>query len=152
LWEKVEKTPTCWLYHGWRNNKGYGMIGDAAGGHRYRHQLAHRIAYELTVGVIPDGKNVLHHCDVPLCVNPAHLYIGTQKENVRDMITRGRRKEYDRRGERNPATQLTDVQASTIRRLAADGISPVVLARRFGLKHRNRVYDILHRRTFAHVP
>lgn len=67
--------------------RGYGRI--VVHGKRY---LAHRLSYEVHVGPIPDGMNVLHKCDVPACINPDHLYLGTQRENVRDMMERGRAK------------------------------------------------------------
>lgn len=51
---------------------------------------AHRQAWLLTHGEIPEGKWILHHCDVPHCVNPAHLYVGTAKDNMRDILERGR--------------------------------------------------------------
>jgi hypothetical protein len=72
----------CWL---WENDisSGYGYI-------RYqgKGQGAHRVAYQLFVGEIPDKLNVLHHCDVRCCVNPYHLYIGTDKQNVKDILNR----------------------------------------------------------------
>lgn len=74
----------CW---GWRRHKqrGYGQI--SAGGNRMR---AHRASYIHFVGNIPKGKMVLHHCDNRSCCNPKHLYVGTAKDNTRDMLQRGR--------------------------------------------------------------
>ncbi len=80
----------CWFFMGYLSN-GYGKIPIRRNCVQ-RDFMAHRISYELYKGPIPLGLNILHHCDVPCCVNPNHLYAGTQKENVHDMIRRGRAK------------------------------------------------------------
>lgn len=85
FWEKVQKTPSCWLWTAAKNEKGYGIFGL-----RKETDKAHRIAWRLTIGEIPIGLFVLHKCDVPNCVNPAHLFLGTNLDNVRDMIAKGR--------------------------------------------------------------
>jgi hypothetical protein len=70
----------CWLWTGGCNACGYGIV-------RYRglQRLAHRAAWEICYGPIPDGMGVLHRCDCPPCINPAHLFLGTQADNVADM-------------------------------------------------------------------
>lgn len=82
----------CWLWTGWQDGKGYGMleIGSKRDGTR-RRVLAHRLSYELNVGPIPPGMEICHRCDTPLCCNPSHLYIGTHFENMADMTRKGRR-------------------------------------------------------------
>lgn len=75
----------CWEWCGSRVGAGYGRLiveGQAIG--------AHRLAYEVFVGPIPDGLWVLHHCDNPPCVNPDHLFLGTALDNTRDMLAKGR--------------------------------------------------------------
>lgn len=72
----------CWIWTGVSIRKGYGMWRGS--------QLAHRHSWERTNGPIPDGLWVLHHCDNPPCVNPAHLYLGTVVENAQDAMDRGR--------------------------------------------------------------
>lgn len=81
----------CWLWLGSVNNDGYGLIriGSRRDGSR-RLVKAHRLSYEVHVGPIPLGLEVLHRCDVPACVNPAHLFVGTHLDNVNDMLTKGR--------------------------------------------------------------
>lgn len=79
-----------------------------------RQVRAHRISWVLNVGAIPAGLNVLHKCDVRCCVNPAHLFIGTQKDNVLDMIAKDRRRSAA--GETSYQHKLTDDDVMMIRR------------------------------------
>lgn len=89
FWEKVEQGPGCWEWMAGRDSAtGYGRIRIGRAGSK--HQLAHRVSWELANGPIPDGLWVLHHCDNPPCVNPAHLYLGTTIDNNRDRDARGR--------------------------------------------------------------
>lgn len=80
FWAKVEKTETCWLWHGYRNKLGYGRVGDPKD--TRRNVMAYRVAYELERGPIPPGFELDHLCRVPACVNPAHLEAVTHRENV----------------------------------------------------------------------
>lgn len=75
----------CWLWTGTRQGRGYGFVI-----RNRRRFLAHRYAFVLVNGPIPDGLQVLHRCDVRLCVNPAHLFVGTQGDNMQDMASKGR--------------------------------------------------------------
>jgi hypothetical protein len=77
----------CWPWTATKNNKGYGMMADKTG---IKMRLAHRISWELVYGPIPEGLLVLHHCDNPGCVNPAHLFLGTQQDNMQDMARKER--------------------------------------------------------------
>lgn len=80
FWTKVEKTETCWLWKSACTQKGYGII--RLGGRSGRNAGAHRFAYEMCVGPIPDGLQIDHLCRVPACVNPDHLEPVTPQENV----------------------------------------------------------------------
>ncbi|NUQ92859.1 MAG: HNH endonuclease [Gemmatimonadaceae bacterium] len=86
FWQKVEKTETCWLWTGARYSATrYGQVilpGRVVRG-------AHRVAWELTHGPIPDGLFVCHRCDNKQCVRPDHLFLGTPKDNTHDMIAKG---------------------------------------------------------------
>src|SRR5882672_3448747 len=81
FWEKVNKTDTCWLWTGKIARDGYGYLRD---------QAAHRVSWELHNGPVPEGKWVLHHCDIRPCVNPSHLFLGSRQDNMDDMSMKGR--------------------------------------------------------------
>jgi hypothetical protein len=95
-WTVDEKTG-CYLWAGKKNAKGYGRIKDSNG----KEVMAHRVAFRLKTGVsIPDGFVVCHRCDTPSCVNPSHLFLGTQIDNLADMNAKGRA-----RGNNQPKTR-----------------------------------------------
>ena len=81
---KVEKTESCWIWTG-SQLRGYGQFW--LGG---KLHIAHRVSWVLHVGPIPFGLHALHKCDNPSCVNPEHLFLGTAKTNVHDMMDKGR--------------------------------------------------------------
>ena len=108
FWNKVEKTENCWLWKRACNQYGYGVINIGAG----KNKLAHRLAWELTQGPIPSGIDVLHHCDNPPCVNPAHLFLGTQLDNVHDMYAKSRQNNVGKR--RLTLSQILEIKAALI--------------------------------------
>lgn len=87
FWDKVQTGPGCWAWLAHKNNKGYGMIQPGGKGNKV---LAHRVAWVLLRGPIPEGKNVLHRCDNPQCTNPEHLFLGSHRDNMLDKHAKGR--------------------------------------------------------------
>jgi hypothetical protein len=136
FWAKVDKDSgrcwngtACWLWTAGRLPRGYGQF-DIAG----RKIHAHRLAWEMAHGPIPAGLCCLHRCDTPACVRVAHLFLGTQLQNVTDMVEKGRAR--GARGARNGSARLTAEQVALIRARAARGpINQRGLAREFGVSH-----------------
>lgn len=91
FWEKVLITEDCWEWQGQSLPHGYGQfrVGTRATDPK---EYTHRLAWSWANGPIPAGHNVLHRCDNPRCVRPAHLFLGTQADNVADMDAKGRRR------------------------------------------------------------
>jgi hypothetical protein len=121
----------CWEWTAFRNPSGYGMIRNGRRG----MALAHRVAWALAHGPVPEGRHVLHHCDNPGCVNPAHLYIGTNADNVRDKVARGRSSfpQLRKRGELHPLAKLTAEDVAEIRAAPRTRGTGLALSRRFGV-------------------
>jgi hypothetical protein len=87
---EINQTTGCWEFQGGKNNLGYGMIRDDK-----KMRTTHRVSYEEhTQTKIPKHLVVMHSCDNPCCVNPAHLSLGTRQDNMRDMVNKGRAKPY----------------------------------------------------------
>lgn len=130
FWAKAKKTSdgACWEWGAAKNSNGYGRI--KAGGYVW---LAHRLAWTLERGFIPEGYCVLHRCDNPACVNLAHLRLGVQADNVAEMNARGRGSRPPRfEGEGHPEAKLTAASAARIRALyQAGGYSQLALAKLF---------------------
>lgn len=113
---------------------------------RDRRVLAHRIAWELYRGEIPEGMFVCHHCDTPACVNPAHLFLGTRAENIADCVSKGR----NTKGSRVPQARLTEEDIYPIRLMHGEGWNPVDIAEMFSV-HVQTIWKVLYRQTWAHV-
>jgi hypothetical protein len=144
FWEKVQKTDGCWPWAGvTARSTGYGYIW-AHG----RMNYAHRTAWLLTHGPILEGLWVLHHCDVPACCNPAHLFLGTHSDNMRDMNAKGRRGTI---GARHGHAKLDETAVLDIRqRHAAGGITQRALATQHGISQRT-ISQIIRRKTWRHA-
>lgn len=108
-------------------------------------KYAHRVSFELFIGPIPRGKLVLHRCDVPLCVNPRHLFLGTHKENSDDKIKKGRERWAS--GENHPCAKLKKEDVLAIRR---SGLSRGALSKVFGIDRRT-IKDIVEGKTWTQI-
>jgi DNA-binding transcriptional regulator YiaG len=118
---KVEKIPEsgCWVWMGTTTSRGYGQIISDN-----KTFYAHRAAYQAFIGDIPEGMNVCHHCDNRFCVNPSHLFLGSQKDNLQDMKKKGR----STAGEKNAKSKLTEKYVKEIKQGLKDGLSTKTLA------------------------
>lgn len=125
FWSYVafEGDDECWLWTGCKNVCGYGRASRDGGA----NVLAHRLVYELAVGEVPEGLCVMHVCDTPACVNPAHLRLGTQNDNVADCVAKGR----TARGEKNAKAKLTSADVRAIRSAVRRGESQRAVAADF---------------------
>lgn len=132
FWERtVTNENGCLEWTKSRNHDGYGELR-----FRNRYWLAHRLAWHFSNGPIPPGSYVCHTCDNPPCLNPAHLFLGTQVENMADMKAKARRKGRGAH-ELNGRAVLTEENVATIRaEYAAGDIRQVELATRFGVSQR----------------
>ena len=158
FWAKVTKTngDGCWEWTaGTWQAFGYGKFQAGSGRADNRAVYAHRYAWEMAHGPVPDGLFVCHRCDNPLCVRIDHLFLGTQLDNIRDMHAKGRaaRPDIERpipRGEGHGNHRLTDEWVRRIRRDTARGLSPIEIAAALGVSH-HTVRDVLKGRTWRHV-
>lgn len=113
----------CWIWNGSRTRDGYPVLTIGRQQHR-----AHRVSYQEFVGPIPHGLLVCHVCDQPLCVRPEHLFLGTARDNTRDMIAKGRRPDMSGHNRKIPV-----VERQRIRDLRASGLTLAAIAERYGV-------------------
>ena len=140
FWPKVSvgDSDECWLWTGGTNPAGYGRINVNGSA-----QLAHRVSYKLNKGSIPDGLCVCHTCDNPLCVNPAHLWLGTRADNNRDMGKKGRARVPGLSGSDHPNAKLSTEQVRWARDSHAGGMKQAQIARALGVS-KNHIGRIVH--------
>ena len=151
FWARVDKRgpDDCWLWTGaTQRSTGYGKLST-----RRSHSVsAHRISFEIHHGEIPDlggshGGCVLHKCDNRICVNPAHLFLGTQLENIKDMVSKGR----SAKGKDHSHAKLNDEQVREMRRIFAETrITYNALGKRFSV-NQSCAYKIVHRIHWKHL-
>ena len=142
LKQRLRVSGSCWLFTGCVNNNGYGQIR-----HNGKTMLAHRVAYELITGEEPNGV-LLHTCDTPLCCNPEHITVGTQRDNLQDMRNKGRGVNPPHvPGEKCGMSKLTDTKVKEIR---SSGLTQRQLATIYGVSQPT-IGKILRRETWRHV-
>ncbi len=143
FWNKVRKTPYCWIWKAGLNSSGYGQFY-ATG---FKERRAHRFSFLMTFGRLPQKISVLHTCDNPKCVNPFHLFLGTQKDNLLDMNKKGR----NIKGELCHQSKLTKKDVLKIRKLyASKKHSQSMLGRMFRVT-RESIRDIVNRKNWKHL-
>lgn len=118
----------CWNWMGPINTNGYGQFTD-----KNRKRLAHRASHELFLGPIPDGMNVCHSCDNRRCINPHHLWAGSQSANLKDAAAKGRIFRPNTTGERNGNRKLSADDVRAIRSMFRGGQRRYRIAERFGV-------------------
>jgi len=132
----------CWLWTGAMRGEGnYGAI--AIDGKTFG---AHRLSYLLHKGEIPEGMQVQHHCDVKECVNPDHLYVGTQKENMADMRRRSRSGYTGSKGESHPSCKITE---EIVREIRASSLLQKELCKKYGLRQ-SQISRIINNQSWRH--
>lgn len=130
FWSKVKigTDNECWIWQASKNGKGYGRF--KIGGCTMR---AHRVAFFLMNGSFPEC--VCHACDNPSCVNPSHLWAGTNLDNNADKVSKGRSRTGNQHGENNPMSELCDSQVAYIKRLIEAGYKNTEISKWYGVSH-----------------
>ncbi len=142
FWAYTAKSSGCWLWIGTRDRRGYGrlMLKGVP-------LLASRLSWHLHNGDIPLKKYVLHTCDNPSCVNPNHLYIGDQTDNMTDMWNRGRANPGRSVGEKHGMSKLTETM---VREVRCGNKNLSTLAKEFGVS-RTTIWQVRSRKTWRHI-
>jgi len=145
FWNKVNKKESdeCWNWTACINTDGYGII--AVNG---QADSAHRVSWKIHHGEIPEGMCVCHKCDNPSCVNPNHLFLGTQEDNIKDMCRKGRA--VHKLGEDAPNAKLTEKEVIEIRRRYRNGESVSAIAEKYPVGA-SMVYLIVRHQSWTHI-
>jgi hypothetical protein len=134
----------CWLWQAAIAGKGYGQL--RAIPRRLGYLYAHRFSWEMVNGPIPDGLMVLHSCDVPACVNPEHLFLGTNADNHKDM----KAKDRHLYGERNAEAKLTERDILDIYALSDASVAQKAIGAKFGIGQ-GCAWKIIHGHRWNHL-
>jgi hypothetical protein len=137
----TENETGCWIWNHNKNRNGYGTVV-----YNSKRWLAHRLSYHLLVSKVTNTMVVCHHCDTPPCINPAHLFVGTNLDNIRDAVNKGRM----HRGEKTHGAKLNAESVAEILRRHAAGETRASLEKEFNMSQTG-IWSIIHRRTWRHV-
>lgn len=144
FWKRVEIIPfhACHEWTGPKSPKGYGWHT------AFGAKMAHRVSWIYHNGKIPKGLHVLHKCDNPGCVRIEHLYLGTNNDNIRDKVNKGRAHKLT--GSTNPSAILNEKQVHSIRHLYKNGATQVFLAKKFNVSQQT-ISSITRRKIWIHI-
>jgi len=147
FWSKVEirGDNDCWWWSGGKHVDGYGWF--YAGGLSIR---TNRFSWTVINGEIPDGLLVCHHCDNPSCVNPRHLFLGTNSDNMRDMNRKNRRNQVNVRGEDVGTSKLKSGEVALIKILIKRGIDKKEISKMFKVSSAT-IYMISKKTIWKHI-
>lgn len=146
-WDTLDKSQNndgCWLWTRSKTGGGYGVTT-----YKGKTTSSHRVSWEETYGPVPEGLFVLHRCDNPPCCNPAHLFLGTHLDNMRDKTLKNRNNAA--RGEKSGKSILTDDNVTQMRRLRNQGYTLKMLGDRFKISM-STVSIVCRGHTWRHVP
>lgn len=145
---QIEKLNDCWIWIASRHPRGYGRFGREG-----RCDKAHRVSFEMFKGQIPKGLNVCHTCDNPPCVNPIHLFLGTQKDNINDMHSKSRNEKLRKATRASDEThQVSKLTNEDVRFMRSCGLSILELQEKF--KHKVKklaIQRVINRQTYKDV-
>lgn len=155
FWEKVDKRgpDDCWPWTGAQDGHGYGTLQIGTQDKPYPEK-APRVSYVLHCGAIPDGALVCHRCDNPICVNPAHLWLGTHTDNITDCYAKERRDPppgHGRTGENHPSARFTNQQIVVWRKEFAESEMTMSAFARLHKVPRNTMVSILKRENYKRI-
>lgn len=164
LLDRIQKKEDCWEWMGSLTKVGYGKIQV-----KNKNYTTHRLSYEIFKGQIPDGNMICHSCDNKKCINPEHLWVGSAKDNMHDMIQKGRkvaktgwkhteetkqkfklRPHSDRRGEKHHLSKLTSEDVLNIRKMIESGEKIIDIARKYNVDQ-SAISNIKRKRNWSHI-
>lgn len=145
LYTKCIKQPNgCWIWTAGKTSRGYGMMN-----YQNKKQYAHRLSYQYSKGPITNGLHVCHSCDNPSCINPDHLWLGTNYDNILDKMKKGRAKTARRLGSQNHYAKLDEQQVKEIKSLLGK-ISHSKLAKQYNVS-KSTINAISAKRNWSHI-
>lgn len=144
FWSKVKKTDACWLWEASTTTRGYGQISRDSDGNMIK---AHRASYIMAYGEISEGLQVCHSCDIPTCVRPDHLFLGTCADNLKDRNNKNRQA----KGEVLGSSKLKEKDINTIRETYSLGSKTMQeIALDYGVCNAT-VWNVINNKTWKHV-
>jgi hypothetical protein len=150
FWSHVNRDQNCWIWNGNKDRQGYGIVRA-----RPRLYRAPRVAWVIANGLeIPEGMMVCHRCDNPSCVNPSHLFLGSNDENIHDKVGKNRQshaRNTGSKGEKHPRARLSEKDVMEIRaKYQPFLVTAKMLAKEFDISERE-IRSIIYRENWSHI-